>query len=235
MTPTTPPPTTHTAREPASDPHHLPPVREQAERLITLGVPTLTGIDPDRLLAAVDDDAVQSGAVGPDTRAPLLVLPGASIADLAPLMQRGNQKGFVVHDMTDVDDFLPTPGIEVPAGPYLVHGLDRGDGLRNASPEEAQEEFAGAARTPLTLTEGICWALARPQALEPNHCFMTIASRLRKPNGRFDARTPALWISGGTGRDGSERKNAPKVGWCWWRNRHTWLGIASAAARTSPG
>ncbi|WP_369693045.1 DUF5701 family protein, partial [Dietzia timorensis] len=38
-------------------------------------------------------------------------------------------------------------------------------------------------------------------------------------------------ISGGTGRDGAERKGAPKVGWCWAGNRHTWLGFASAAGR----
>jgi hypothetical protein len=60
---------------------------------------------------------------------------------------------------------------------------------------------------------------------------MTIASRLQKPNGRLDARTPAIWFSNGTGRDGPERRNAPKVGWCWAGNRHTWLGFASAAAR----
>ncbi|MGO1423798.1 MAG: DUF5701 family protein, partial [Brachybacterium sp.] len=24
-----------------------------------------------------------------------------------------------------------------------------------------------------------------------------------------------------------------KLGWCWWNNRHTWLGIASAAGRTA--
>ncbi|MGP9538043.1 DUF5701 family protein [Brachybacterium sp. AOP43-C2-M15] len=29
-----------------------------------------------------------------------------------------------------------------------------------------------------------------------------------------------------------ERKDAPKLGWCWWNNRHTWIGIASAAARS---
>ncbi|MGW5065066.1 DUF5701 family protein, partial [Streptomyces cyaneofuscatus] len=28
-------------------------------------------------------------------------------------------------------------------------------------------------------------------------------------------RAPAIWISNGTGRDGGERRNAPKVGWCW--------------------
>ncbi|HET8601796.1 MAG TPA: DUF5701 family protein, partial [Segeticoccus sp.] len=26
-------------------------------------------------------------------------------------------------------------------------------------------------------------------------------------------------------------RNAPKIGWCWAGNRHTWLGFASAAAR----
>ncbi len=57
--------------------------------------------------------------------------------------------------------------------------------------------------------------LQQPAALERNHCFMTIGPRLRKANGALDARTPALWISNGTGRDGRERRDAPKVGWCW--------------------
>ena len=62
---------------------------------------------------------------------------------------------------------------------------------------------------------------------------MTVGSRKPKPNGSLDTRTPALWISNGTGRDGKERRNAPKVGWCWAGNRHTWLGFASAAERRS--
>jgi hypothetical protein len=62
---------------------------------------------------------------------------------------------------------------------------------------------------------------------------MTIGSRLRKPDGRLDSRTPALWLSNGSGRDGTERRGAPKVGWCWAGNRHTWLGFASAAGRTA--
>ncbi|WP_238695248.1 DUF5701 family protein [Ornithinimicrobium flavum] len=49
--------------------------------------------------------------------------------------------------------------------------------------------------------------------------------------GTLDTRVPALWISNGTGRDGQERKDAPKVGWCWAGNHHTWLGIASVAGR----
>jgi hypothetical protein len=86
---------------------------------------------------------------------------------------------------------------------------------------------------PLTLGEGIHWVLQQPDVLDRNHCFMTIGSRKPKANGTFDARTPALWISNGTGRDGRERRNAPKVGWCWAGNRHTWLGFASAAQRTA--
>jgi hypothetical protein len=64
---------------------------------------------------------------------------------------------------------------------------------------------------------------------------MTIGSRARRPSGALDARTPALWISNGTGRDGRERRDAPKVGWCWAGNRHTWLGFASAARRAPLG
>ena len=87
-------------------------------------------------------------------------------------------------------------------------------------------------RTPLTVSEGISWLLQDPARLEPNRCFMCIASRKPKARGGLDARTPAIWISGGTGRDGRERRGAPKVGWCWARNRHTWLGFASALHRS---
>ena len=81
--------------------------------------------------------------------------------------------------------------------------------------------------------EGLHWLLQSPKVLERNHCFMTIGSRVRKPGGKLDARTPALWISNGMGRDGAGRRNAPKVGWCWAGNRHTWLGIASAVSRSA--
>lgn len=135
-------------------------------------------------------------------------------------------------DMTDVDDFFPIEQVTLPPGPvYLVDGLDRGDHMANWSPDEALPAIAAAQRTPLTLSEGIHWLLQQPEALERGHCFMTIGSRLRRPNGSLDARTPALWISNGTGRDGRDNRNAPKLGWCWAGNRHTWLGFASAYRR----
>jgi hypothetical protein len=47
-----------------------------------------------------------------------------------------------------------------------------------------------------------------------------------------DRRVPALWISGGSARDGgTARRGAAKLGWCWAGNHHTWLGHASAAQR----
>jgi len=204
----------------------LPPLNVQAERLISLGVPELAGIDAARVRKVVD------GVTHPPSQAPLLVLPGAPVGALAPLMTRAGKPGFVVQDMTDVDEFTPIEGLDIPQQPYVLEGVDRGDELRNASPEEAMTALTEAGRTPLTLTEGIFWVLAQPEALAANHCFMTIASRRRKARGGLDARTPALWISGGTGRDGAERRGAAKVGWCWARNRHTWLGFASALERT---
>ena len=137
--------------------------------------------------------------------------------------------------MTDVDDFRPTDAAQAPAAPYVVGGLDRGDAFLDRTPAETLPEILAAGRSPLTVEEGLHWLLQAPDVLERNRCFMTIGSRLRRPDGAYDARTPALWISNGTGRDGRERKGAPKLGWCWWGNRHTWLGIASCAERTPLG
>ncbi len=109
----------------------------------------------------------------------------------------------MVVDMTDVDRFAPIEGIVVPPGPLsLVTGVDRGDDLASWSPDEALPELTARGRTPLLLHEGIHWALQAPDVLARNHCYMTVGSRLRKPDGRLDTRTPALWISNGTGRDG---------------------------------
>ncbi|PKH40469.1 hypothetical protein SAMN05192575_11542 [Nocardioides alpinus] len=201
----------------------LPSPVDQAERLISLGVHTYADLSADELRA--------TATTCPDG---LLVTP-APASQLAPLLGRGDKPGFVVEDMTDVDAFLPTDASPVPPTSYVITGLDRGDVYANRTPDECLPEILAAGRSPLTLGEGIHWLLQAPEVLERNHCFMTIGSRLRRANGSYDARTPALWISNGTGRDGRERKDAPKVGWCWWGNRHTWLGMASCATRAPLG
>lgn len=201
-------------------------IAEQAQRLVDLGVHGLAGIPADELRSLA-----QALPESPDVV--VAVHPSLVPASrLAPLLTHHDKPGFVVEDLTDLDEFAPIAGVEVPDAPlYLLHDVHRGDEMRNWSPDEALPAITGLGRSPLTVNEGISWLLQEPKLLEPNHCFMTIASRTTR-NSRPDARTPAIWISGGTGRDGKERKNAPKVGWCWAGNRHTWLGFASTASRS---
>ena len=203
----------------------LPSPSAQAERLVDLAVP---GLSADLVRAA--GRAARAGSL-------LAVHPALLPASrLTELVEREGRRAFVVADLVDVDDLGPIEQVVVPDAPvYVVHAPDRGDELANWSPDEALPELVGRGRSPLTLTEGLHWLLHQPAALERNRCFMTIGSRLRRPDGRLDTRTPALWLSNGTGRDGRERRNSPKVGWCWAGNRHTWLGFASAAGRSVPG
>ena len=204
----------------------LPHLADQARRLVDLGLATAAGLSVEAVLAAASAGPADALlAIHPER------LPASAIA---PLLENADKPGFVVEDMTDVDAFTPIAEASPPASSlYLVHDLDRGDSMANWTPAEALPAITAEARTPLTLTEGIHWLLQQPEALERNRCFMTIGSRLRRDNCVVDARTPALWISNGTGRDGPDRRHAPKVGWCWAGNRHTWLGFASASGRSA--
>jgi hypothetical protein len=196
-------------------------VSARAQRLVELGIPALMNLSADEfseLARRLPDEPDAILAVHPNR------IPARAIA---PLLCLAGKPGFVVADMTDLDAFVPIEAATPPDAPlYQLAGIDRGDDLRNWSPDEALPELARRDRRPLTIHEAIYWLLQDPDRLEPNYCFMAIGSR--KPNGkRLDARTPAVWISGGTGRDGAESRGAPKVGWCWAGNRHTWLGFAS--------
>ena len=227
------------ASTPTVDPAHLPtlpPLTAQAELLLERGVVPPQVLSPAALrgaAAALERTASAGSLLVVHPR----VLPPSALAGhlRRTTTVRGHgveREGFVVVDMTAVDDFAPVPGVDVPdADVYAVAAPVRGDAMANWTPEEAQPAIAARGHSPLTLAEGIHWVLQSPDVLARNLCFMTIGSRLRRPNGSYDARTPAVWISNGTGRDGSARRGAPKVGWCWWRNRHTWLGFASTAAR----
>lgn len=225
-----------------------PTVAAQIDRLVALGVPALAGMDADgfRALARSLTDSPLPSEVGPSQVGPSaadLSLPIVAIhpdlvaaGALAPLMQRADRSGFVVEDMTDLADFAPIPEVVVPDQPlYLLTDVERGDEMLNWSPDEALPALLARGRSPLTVNEGISWLLQEPARLQPGACFMCIGSR--KPAARptrakpWDARTPALWISGGTGRDGKQRRGAPKVGWCWAGNRHTWLGFGSVGGR----
>ena len=179
------------------------------------------------------DHLIELGVVPPGTPPPEgegLVVVNPDLAPASQLVARlrlGDRTGFVVVDMADLDEFTPIEGVDVPdTRLYVVSDPQRGDEMASWSPDEALPAIREAGRSPMTVSEGISWLLQEPDRLERNHCFMTVGSR--RPG---DRRTPAIWVSNGTGRDGRERRGAPKVGWCWAGNRHTWLGFASVADR----
>jgi Family of unknown function (DUF5701) len=116
----------------------------------------------------------------------------------------------------DLDTFLPIDAAKLPDAPaYLAVEVDLGADSRNVPPEDALRDILEAGRSPLTLEEGIALVLQQPEAIARNWGFSMAGSR------RGDQRVPAFWISEGR----------PKLGWCWDRNPHTWLGTASCSRR----
>ena len=86
----------------------------------------------------------------------------------------------------------------------------------NVRPDDALPQILAAGRTPLTLQEGLAVVLQHPEWLRDRNCFELLGSRAG------DKRVTGLWLS----------KGAPRLGWCWGGNPHTWLGMASAVRRT---
>jgi hypothetical protein len=215
-----------------NDEKRVPGIAAQVERLAELGVPTQFGLSEKSLR----DFANQLDRY--PTKA-LIVASGkpSNYSALTQLIQYRGKRGFVVVDFTDAADYEVFEGSDQHAVQmtendwYLLVDPQRGDEFESASPSEALAEVTASNRVALSIVEGLMLAIQAPGMLERNHCYMTIASRKKKANGGFDARTPALWISNGTGRDAEENEDAPKLGWCWWNNRHTWLGIAHADRR----
>ena len=120
------------------------------------------------------------------------------------------------HGEEGLAPYKVVPDLGVPDAPvYLLLGVERGDEFRNERPLDALAVIEQRGRTPLTIDEGISLQTVFPEALVKNHCFMLMGS------SRGDKRVPALWIS----------EKAPKLGWCYDRNPHTWLGVASAESR----
>ncbi len=99
----------------------------------------------------------------------------------------------------------------------MAFDVDRGSDLCNVRPNDALTTILRRGRTPLTIAEGIALVTHHRHLLVKNHCFSLTGSRCG------DKRVPAVWIS----------NRAPKLGWCWAGNPHTWLGTASCSGRVS--
>ncbi|MGA4730547.1 DUF5701 family protein [Micromonospora taraxaci] len=198
----------------------------QVDHLVHLGYPALAGLSETAfrdLVAPLRAKAVDGTAGLPaptDARVPFLLV---ITRDLVGVPERlglttlaGKRKPGVLDRNYAEDDlprFDPIKELEVPAGPaYLLLDVDRGEEFRNLAPATAMEGMTAQGRLPLTIDEGLAFVTLHPAALASNRCFSLVGSRCG------DKRVPALWISQG----------APKLGWCWYGNPHTWLGSASA-------
>jgi hypothetical protein len=183
---------------------------EQLARLVARRLPA----SPDMLASArVHPEPTRSAVAWSREAVP--------VAQAAALIERDG-RGVVLGHLTpeDLERFVPIETVELPdAAAYTLVDVDLGADSRNVPPETALREILAAGRSPLTLDEGVALMLQQPDVIAPNWGFSLAGSRCG------DQRVPALWISA--------RK--PKLGWCWDRNPHTWLGTASCASRAVGG
>ncbi|GAA4982888.1 hypothetical protein HD597_009970 [Nonomuraea thailandensis] len=193
----------------------------QVRTLIDLGYPAMAGLGP-ATLAPLRELAVRHGGTTCDPeggRVPFVLVLSREIAPIEQTMPlttvHGRRKpGFVDHSFEPgaLERFVAVSEVEQV---YLLFDVERGEEFCGAVPSAAMNVIAARGRTLLTIEEGIALITHFPQLLAKNKCFSLGGSRCG------DRRVPALWIS----------RNAPKLGWCWEGNPHTWLGMASAGGR----
>lgn len=164
------------------------------------------------------EEAIPEGPHVTRGQAPfVLVLPRTVLTPSSAVtaLRVNGQGASLAKGMDDLDRFAPTVDLHVPSGVYAAVDVRRGDEYRGRTPEEGLASIAAERRSPLTLDEGLAFVSAWPDALEKNHCFQTPGSRAG------DRRVPGIWLRG----------SAPRVGFCWAGNHHTWLGVASCSLR----
>ena len=203
--------------------------QDQVDRLFTLHYPALAGTTDEEfreLLEPLRAAAVDLDGSATPSRAPYVVVVTNQVVPserTVPLLRLhsptgpGNRPGIVDrhHGEGGLGSYRPIASCAPPAPAYLLVDIERGEEFCGVRPDDATETVLTRGRTPLTIDEGIALVTHWPAMLERNKCFMLAGSR------RADRRVPALWIS----------DRAPKLGWCWAGNPHTWLGTASAAGR----
>jgi hypothetical protein len=203
----------------------------QVENLVVKGYPAASERSTAQfrdLVAPLRPIAVERGegmAAPEEGRVPFLLTVSRALVPIEwawPLttLQGGRKAGFIDRHYEEgaLERFVPPSDVTLPERPvYLVLDVDRGEEFCGAVPKDAMATIADRERTCLTIEEGIALVTHHPRALAKNKCFSLGASRCG------DRRVPAMWIS----------ERAPKLGWCWEGNPHTWLGMASAAYRAA--
>ena len=211
--------------------HHFDAGREfdrQVRTLIDRDHHRAAGLGEEEFAALLEPlraTAVDRGTAAPDGdgRVPFVLVLTRELVPVEDAIARTTLHGRTKPGVIDrnyaegeIAAFAPVKGIDPPdARAYLLFDVDRGEEFCGAVPNDAMDAVAARGRTLLTIEEGIALITQFPAVLAKNKCFSLGGSRCG------DRRVPALWIS----------QNAPKLGWCWEGNPHTWLGMASAADR----
>lgn len=205
----------------------------QVHNLIEREYPAMAGLTSEHfqsLVAPLRDLAATTGHLTCEPgagRLPFVLVVTRQLAPIEQMMPRTTlhgkaRPGFVDHSFEpgSLERFVAITETDLPDQPvYLLMDIERGEEFCGAIPRDAMDTITARGRTLLTIEEGIAMITQFPEALVKNKCFSLGGSR------SGDRRVPALWIS----------RHAPKLGWCWERNPHTWLGMASAGNRRAAG
>lgn len=191
----------------------------QIGTLLAKGYPALAGMDDAAFVAAVEPLRGLLPAPGEydAARLPFVLVVPAGVVPTVAAVERFEVRGR--SGWTDMADELasyrPIDGIEIHAAPYLLVDVSTGPETLGVRPADALPMIRAAARTPLTVDEGVAVLTQFPEVLDERNAFQAVGSRAA------NKRIPSFWVS----------KGAPRLGWCWEGNPHTWLGSASAAGR----
>jgi hypothetical protein len=186
----------------------------QTDVLIEKGYPALAGMEENEFRALV---APLYDVVPADE--PFVLVMGAALVPAyrrIELTELKGKRGFTTMEGDDLARFIPTPDLQLPNSPvYLITDVDTGKATLDVRPDDALPLILAEGRSPLTLEEGLAVVTQFPEWLRERNCFEMLGSRCG------DKRVTGVWVS----------KGAPRLGWCWGGNPHTWLGMASATAR----
>jgi hypothetical protein len=189
----------------------------QIDALVMAGLPEALDLATTCFRAAVEPLRDLLPDVEPDaTTIPfVVVVPHLPVVPVLEAVHTVGGSGFTTMDDEDLARFRPLPELQVPAGTYLLVDVDPGADTLNLPPARALPRLQAAARSPLTIAEGLAVLVSDPGVLRSRNCFSLLGSRAD------DKRVPALWVS----------RRRPRLGWCYQGAPHTWLGSASCAGR----
>jgi Family of unknown function (DUF5701) len=194
----------------------------QLENLLAKGYPKLARMTADAFVEQVtqlEQRLAEIPATANGSSIPFVLVVRNDLVRTERAMSQvevGQKRGVVRMTPTEPSEYAPIDGLDLPSVlAYLVVDLDIGQTTLNVTPEDALKTILAHRRSPLTIDEGVAVVTHHPDVLRTRNAFSLLGSR------RGDRRVPAIWTSSG----------APRLGWCWAGNPHTWLGSASCSAR----